>query len=244
MKNIALEFKKYIEVKEGSFSPQCQELIRLYKTPIVSLKNLEYDKTKCVSYYKNKIEKFLKLVKYLSSVNITENDYTLTKNFLEDCSILEAEVFYMILTVYIKEKYQFFRYVRDLGMVTIQRVPNRAKRCIITIVNGDIKVEQGDVPKELFTPLRKYFKTFEGTLDCFIKSKVLYLHDVWTKKPTKYRLVYLSKLSQTKYVKILIPTFHIDEQDWMGVYKQKDVLVKPIEGQFTDAYIKRTYHDV
>lgn len=242
MNNVALEFKRALNLQGGSkISPPCKNLLDLYKNPpkIHNSKPFDYKKEKCVLYYKNKYNSFLELTSYLKGVDINDKDYALVSEFLESCSIDEAEVFSLILQRCHKNPTNFKSYKKELGMVVIQILPKTYTRVTIQVKNGYIKVNRGILTEQWKQTFRRLFKSFIGTLDIILTGKVAYIHDVWYNTPTKSRLVLLYNFVNTKTVKVLKPYFYINEEDWLPHHQLVNVLVKPINGSYEDTYLRK-----
>lgn len=245
MHNIALEFSRALKGEVENPSAPCSNLLFLYKNPKVSLdlSLLQFTKNKCFAYYKNKYEEFLDLLSYLSEVNISDKEYFMVSKFLEECSEVEAEVYLKLFTVPMKVVHGFKRYQGCLGMCVVQQIPKYSSRLVLKISLGEIKSLYGLCPKELESSLKGSFKNFQGTLDGYVKGNTFYLHDILEEQPTKNRIVFISNFSQSKFLKVLRGTFHINEEDVFNFFKNSDILLKPINGNYKEVYLRKGSKD-
>lgn len=239
MQNVALEFKKFKTSKDSdNISESTKQLISIYNDSKVHipLYLIDVNITNLDSYYKNKVNEFLDLIKFLEINGTSEENIKLTNQFLNRCSKIEAEVFMEILTKKRKTYNKIAKIKEELGMCLIQEVPDGSREVSIDISEGTLRVTEGGITPALKNALKRTFSDFTGTIFGFFKKDVFYIHDVNFDKPTKERLIWISALTENKNFKVITPTFHLTSEERDVFFKEKKVLIKPILGTFSDVF--------
>jgi hypothetical protein len=238
--NPALEFLQFLQ--QGNINTctnKCLSLIDLFRTSNIYInKNKIYvTESELPIMYQFKYDKFIKLMNYVETVDVTDDIIISINDLLRSCSQAEFMAYYKILTTPKHSNLSIKTYNKDdLGYCVVQQVPDGSNRLLVKVTESGIKAVRGTLNDVYRKTIEQLFSDTNGYLDFYEKNGILYLHDMESSLPTSSRTLKLFQIRKTKNLQVLTPMFDEITTNSTSIYKSKKMLFKPINGTWKDIY--------